>query len=462
MTKLISLVCLALLCHIQTGFAQKEPIKSETIKWRGEGHNSYCLQLSDNSIISVRKTIQTGNLTDYFNIIHFDSDLNVISSGKVTPQNKGAYFIELGTIGEKTFLLSYYSDKKRKKFLAVVQELNLSDYTAGTEFILGEIEMNPDHSYANDDHAIDDQFDVYTHRNPRVYFTGETIKVLTYHSGTNTYEEKHFEEDLSLLKSLEYKKTSSETIQDELDTDIFTVIPSSIKLKPIGENSQAGGYSVYDKETLKANVQGFRYTNEEGKITSEFSYEANPEEVWRESAEFILQTVEKRKTKGKSPLDLDFFFRQAILNPDNTVTFIYEQAIYKMPTDNGTSLSLTSSYHRGVLQTVNVSEDGTINWATVIPKKQSTYARENLLGYRVVQKKDGTLFFTYVNVDPKHPNVLQVASCTSNGELEIVVDYTIPSKMEDVKANHIKHFYDGHFYVTFIESKKDGVLKFEY
>jgi hypothetical protein len=410
----------------------------------------------------VRKTIQASHLTDYFNIIHFDSDLKVLTSGKITPEHKEAFFLQIGTVGETVFLLSYYNDKKTKKLLAVIQKVNLSDYTIGTEFLLDEIDQIA--SFTNDNQSVylKDQYDNFDNLNPRIYFEDEILKVVTYNSETKMYAEKQYSVDLTLLESIDFKKPSSKIVNDEINTNILTDIPSSLTLKSIGEDNQAGAYCTNNETNLTTHLQGLRYDNTKEKITSEFNYEVTPKEVWEPAAKFIYDANEKKIAKGKTPIKLDFFYRQAILNTDNTTTYIFEQAIYKLPTDHGTSISLTSSYHRGVLQAVNVSEDGTINWSSIIPKRQTTYGRANLLGYRVMQQKDGSLIFAYVNVEPKQPNHIQITSLTPDGEPKVLTNFEVPENMEDVTTNDIKHFYGNSFYLPFIEKKQDGILKFTF
>lgn len=459
MNKLVTIFSFIIICNFQIGLAQNEPTKSETIKWAAEGVSAYCIKLSDNNIISVRKTIQSGNLADYFNIILFDSDLKIISSGKVTPQHKESFFLQIGVVGEKIFLLSYYSDRKRKKFVAVVQEINLKDYSVGDEFILSEVNQTTKVNY-NEVYYIDDKFDIFTDLNPRVYFNNETIKVVTNYQESIRPVQKLYTESLSLIDSTSFKKTSKAIIQDEIDTDILTDIPNTIKFKSIDENNQAGAFCVNNSTSQTTSLQGLRYNNEKEEVNSEFKYVVNPKEVWKYAASYIYKINEKKIAKGKAPLDLDFFYRHAILNPDNTTTFIFEQAIFKLREDDGTEVYLTTSYARGVLQTINVSEDGGINWTTVIPKRQTSYGRDNLIGYRVLEKKDGTLIFAYVNVEPGQPNTIQVTSLSSEGELDILTTYEIPEKMIDVKANYIKYFYDNTFYLPFIEKKQEGILKF--
>ena len=245
----------------------------------------------------------------------------------------------------------------------------------------------------------------------------------------------------------------------DITTSELTDIPEKVSTHKLTNDIYAGGYFTLNDQSFEECFHMFRINKLNNEINCEAKLCLDRSEIWKYAPEQLANWTKRLESKGKAPLKSNFYFHSAILNSDQSITYLIEQNYSLENTNDGLSITSNIFYKFGSILAINVDTEGNIIWESIIPKYQFAVGRLRLLSFKSHVKEDGTILLVFNASIEERLAKLKVVELETDGTVSTLMDYTIPSKMENVKSSQINENIKDYIYFPFVEKKQEGVIR---
>lgn len=409
-------------------------------------------ELEDGTVLYVRSF---PGATDYLRIASYDKNLKLIADEKVTVKNRSSFLFIVIKIDGNAYVRYRYEDKSTKKEKLVLRKINPSDISLGEEIVQMQISLADKRKGWKIDEGYSRKYiQVLTSDNLlKIYEVRDGFKVV--HTRDidlskwdykdyylNVYESEEEGVDLNYSLTLFHKGGAKTKMlfYDSDDTnhrtsniymsreDILPGYTSGMKvcLSESDNGEDIVGY-VTNEETNNPILTGVMIEKDSDEIENTYTHELDLEWVWKNVSGKWKSSYEKSVKKG-SVMPLALKMRAVSLNPNMSMTFV-----------------LNMNYGKIIL--INVDEDGSMNWRTVINKfdklslaLNAGYSPVGLKGYLDIKTKilgEGRILVGY-NIS----NGFKMISVNENGDLSEDMTYVYSKKEEHIVVGVIS---DGNY-----------------